>query len=268
MNEIEDLNQILIEIKFYEHQTAIGLYEIGKRLKVIKNKLGHGNWIYWVNKNLGYSYDTAYSYICLYDKYSNLDTFQDLSFSKLMALTTIEDEQERKKYVENNDVNNMTVRRLQKSLKEYQDKDKLREEEIIKKDEEIKKLSSQQPKIIEKEVIKEIQPSDYKHYKARVKTLESELEKEKYKNSELINDKKLAISQLKSEETHQELIREINGFAWTINGFIKDVGGLLYLCDYIEEVTPASKKLFLDSARHLREFSEQLYLNVEEYVNE
>lgn len=78
------------------------------------------------------------------------------------------------------------------------------------------------------------------------------------------NKKKEAINQLAGEQQKEELIREINGFAWTINGFIKDVGGLIYLTEYLNEVPPSSKKLFISSAETLEQWATQLAYNIKD----
>lgn len=46
------------------------------------------------------------------------------------------------------------------------------------------------------------------------------------------------------------------------------MGGLLYLTEYLDDIPKDNKKLFLDSAKYLREFSEQLYKNIEKHLKE
>ncbi len=127
---------------------------------------------------------------------------------------------------------------------------------------ELDKAMEYEPEVIEKEVIKEVEPDDYKQIKETLRQLQKD--NEELKNKLLIesNKKKEAINQLAEEQQKEELIREINGFAWTINGFIKDVGGLIYLADYIDEVPPASKKLFKSSAETLEQWASQLIYNI------
>ena len=119
-----------------------------------------------------------------------------------------------------------------------------------------------------KEVIKEVEPTDYKLIKEQNKKLEEKLQKEINKNLSLISDRKLAISQLESEKANKKIVDDISSFHYSIAGFIRANGGLLYLTDYIDEVPAQNKKLFLDSIRYLREFSEQLYKNVEDKIKE
>lgn len=117
-----------------------------------------------------------------------------------------------------------------------------------------------------KEVVKEVERGDIKYYKSEIKRLEDDLQKEITKNLSLINDKKLAISQLETEEAHKKRVRDITSMHYSIAGFLRSIGGQLYLTEYLEEVTPRERNLYLDSVKHLREFSEQLYLNCEEAI--
>lgn len=117
-----------------------------------------------------------------------------------------------------------------------------------------------------KEVVKEVERGDIKYYKSEISRLEEKLQKEITKNLGLISDKKLAISQLESEKAHQKIVDDISGFHYNIAGFIQANGGLLYLTEYLDEIPAKNRNLFLDSIKHLREFSEQLYLNVEERI--
>lgn len=117
-----------------------------------------------------------------------------------------------------------------------------------------------------KEVVKEVERGDIKYYKSEIKRLEDDLQKEITKNLSLINDKKLAISQLETEEAHKKRVSDITSMHYSIAGFLRSLGGQLYLTEYLEEVTPRERNLYLDSVKHLREFSEQLYLNCEEAI--
>lgn len=117
-----------------------------------------------------------------------------------------------------------------------------------------------------KEIIKEVERGDIKYLKSENKRLEEQLQKEITKNNSLINDKKLAISQLETEEAHKKRVSDITSMHYSIAGFLRSLGGQLYLTEYLEEVTPRERNLYLDSVKHLRAFSEQLYLNCEEAI--
>lgn len=281
MNELVNLDQIVSEIKFFENQAVVSYWEIGKRLSQAKEQLNHGEWQAWIDTNLGYSYDTANNLIKVFKQYPNIDTYQHLNFSKVLALTSIKDEEERQDFIDSHEVEDMTTRQLQAEIKEYKEALKDKDEKLkfadfnlrelknaaIESDEENEKLRAEleyaknykpEPEIIEKEVV----PEDYEDLKASISNLYRE--REELKNQLLIekDKKREALKRLEAEEQNREIIREIKGFAWTINAFIKDVGGLLYLVDFLEQVPDTSQKLFISSAETLKQWSEQLDFNI------
>lgn len=309
MGELVNLDQIVSEIKFFENQAVVSYWEIGKRLSQAKEQLNHGEWQAWIDTNLGYSYDTANNLIKVFKQYPNIDTYQHLNFSKVLALTSIKDEEERQDFIDSHEVEDMTTRQLQAEIKEFkkglEEKEKQLEESTAANKllaDKVVELEQREPEIIEKEVvpedyedlknelkelmdyqkelenklyeekqkpkeiIKEVERGDIKYLKSENKRLEEQLQKEITKNLGLISDKKLAISQLESEKAHQKIIDDISGFHYNIAGFIQANGGLLYLTEYLDEIPARNRNLFLDSIKHLRAFSEQLYLNVEDRI--
>ena len=291
MNELVSLNQLVSEIKFFENQAVVSYWEIGKRLSQAKEQIGHGNWENWVDKNLGYTPRTARRLMKVYTEYSNRTALTDLTFNKALALTSIKDEDERQEFVENHKVEDMTTRQLQAEIKEYKKNLKAKEDELKAakaglefKDGQIEKYSSEKsrlsaelelakmnkakPKIIEKEVIKKVVPDDYDLTKEQLENANKKLERLMQVNQSLKEKEKLAMSKLESEQVKKKIVENISGFHYKIAGFIEDVGGLLYLTEYLDDMPEENKKLFLDSARYLREFSEQLYTNIEKHLKE
>ena len=282
MNDLVSLNQLVSEIKFFENQAVVSYWEIGKRLSKAKGQVGHGNWENWVDENLGYTPRTARRLMKVYTEYSNRTALTDLTFNKALALTSIKDEDERQEFVENHKVEDMTTRQLQAEIKEYKESLKRQEEIVKEKDEEIGELrfsnsslygelqieKSKGPEVIEKEVIKEVVPDDYDITKAQLENANKTLEKLMQVNQSLKEKEKLAMSKLESEQVKKKIVENISSFHSKIAGFMEDVGGLLYLTDYLDDMPKENKKLFLDSAKYLRGFSEQLYKNIEKHLKE
>lgn len=127
---------------------------------------------------------------------------------------------------------------------------------------------SKAPEVVEKEVIKEVAPGDYELTKAQLENANKKLEKLMQVNQSLKEKEKLAMSKLESEQVKKKIVENISSFHYKIAGFMEDVGGLLYLTDYLDEMPKENKKLFLDSAKYLRGFSEQLYKNIEKHLKE
>lgn len=115
--------------------------EIGKRLIEAKEQVGHGEWGKWLQENVEYSQSTANRLMQIYNEYgTNSAALHNLSYSKAIALLGMEAE-EREAFMEDNDVENMSSRELQKLVKQKQKLEK-----------QLEKQSKESEKIIEKEV--------------------------------------------------------------------------------------------------------------------
>ena len=265
MNEIVSLDQVVSEIKFFENQAVVSYWEIGKRLKKAKEQVGHGEWIDWLNNNLNYSANMAQKLIRVSSEFSKEELIPHLSFTQALALTTVEEEI-RTEIIENEQLEDKTVKETKEIIDKYKKaKEELEEQKDI-NDLLVRELESEREKeteVIEREVIKEVIPNDYEELKRQLKELQ--VTNSDLKNKLVIesNKKKLAIGELDEEQQKEKLMKEINSFAWTINGFIKEVGGLIYLTDYVNEVPKSSRDLFTSSAKTLLDWANQLNYNLE-----
>ncbi|MFI2132999.1 DUF3102 domain-containing protein [Lysinibacillus fusiformis] len=94
--------------------------EIGKRLIEAKEQLPHGEWGKWLKENVEYSQSTANNLMQIHMEYSsNSQAFGNLSYSKAVALLGI-DSEDREAFLQENDVEEMSTRELQKIIKEKQ----------------------------------------------------------------------------------------------------------------------------------------------------
>lgn len=265
MNEIVSLDQVVSEIKFFENQAVTSYWEIGKRLVQAKEQVGHGNWEEWLKENLNYSHRTANDLMRVFNSFPNPQTSANLNFSQVLALTTVEEEI-RTEIIENEQLEDKTVKETKEIIDKYKKaKEELEEQKDI-NNSLVRELESEREKeteVIEREVIKEVVPSDYEELKRQLKELQ--VTNSDLKNKLVIeaNKKKLAISELEEQQQKEKLMKEINSFAWTINGFIKEVGGLIYLTDYVNEVPKSSRDLFTSSAKTLLDWANQLNYNLE-----
>ena len=189
MNELQlskDLNVITAEINSYKQVAGQAVFEIGRRLKHVKeNDLVHGEWEEWL-KTIDMTRQHAHRFIKVYEEFgeSNVTPMLHLGINALYQIATLPPEEREKEHKldsgETKTVDEMTVRELQEV------KRKLREEEQAKQqaeqqaerrererlEEENEKLANQEPKVIEKEVVKEIDKTDYE----RINKLNEEIE--------------------------------------------------------------------------------------------
>jgi phage-related minor tail protein len=123
---------VTLEIRTLQHQ-AQGIIlsyaiEIGRRLEEAKAMLPHGEWGNWLKKELDYSQSTAQNFMRVFREYGDAQQslfgsapksqmFGNLTYSKALRLLAIPDEEEREKFVAENDVERMSIRELNEALK-------------------------------------------------------------------------------------------------------------------------------------------------------
>lgn len=97
--------------------------EAGARLKIIKGRLGHGEWESWANKNLEFSIRKAKNMMRLATKaedenslFSNRQTFADIGISKVYALLGTSEEVA-EEVINEPGIDEISVRKLQEKIK-------------------------------------------------------------------------------------------------------------------------------------------------------
>lgn len=175
MNELtlsNNLAQIELEINHHKQIAGQSIWEIGRRLNHVKeHDLVHGQFVEWVEKQ-GINRSEAYKMMRVANEIPNVGTYQHLGTKALYLIATLPDEEKQTQLdrIENGD--NPTVRELQEVKRQLKlaqsDNERLRAsnenlaEQILEK---------AKPEIIEKEVVKEVVPDDYKATKQLNSTL-------------------------------------------------------------------------------------------------
>lgn len=130
-----DVNEIALEINVIKRQARHSMMgyalEVGKRLKEAKALVPFGEWGRWLTENVDYSERTAQNLMRVAEEYgqSASKTLDALEFSKAVALLALP-ENEREKFVEDNDVPGMSTRELQDALDAEKAKAKKAREEL------------------------------------------------------------------------------------------------------------------------------------------
>lgn len=102
--------------------------EVGRRLEEAKAMLPHGEWGTWLKERTEFSQSTANNLMRLYHEYGNeqigffgsemnSQTLGKLTYTKALKLLALP-EDEREAFVEDNDVENMSTRELEKAIRE------------------------------------------------------------------------------------------------------------------------------------------------------
>lgn len=170
-----DLNQNATEIKTYQQIGGRAIFEIGRRLKWVKeNDLAHGEFMEWV-KSLGINQTFADRSIKIAKEFSNSATLPNLPNTALFEIASLpEEERQKLQKLESGaekKPEDMTVRELRELKKQLK---KEREDHRNELKNERKKFEKRIDKV-KKEGIKEVEvpveviPEDYKELKANDK---------------------------------------------------------------------------------------------------
>ncbi len=159
MSEItlsNNLAQIELEISHHKQIAGQSIWEIGRRLKHVKeNNLAHGEFGKWV-EGIGIAKTEASRFIKIVDEIPNLGTYTNLGTKALYLIATLPEEEREEQIQRIEDGDNPTVREL-KEVKKKLNLSKKANEQLRAENEKIKSS-----KVEVKETIKEVIPDDYK----------------------------------------------------------------------------------------------------------
>lgn len=129
---VRDINTIASEIRYIQNDVqqyaAQGALKIGERLCEAKELLDHGEFLPWLKDEFGWTDRTAQKLMAVYREFGdsqkslfgpgiNAKTYSDLPVSKLYLLISVP-ESEREEFVKENDIAEISVREMEKLLKE------------------------------------------------------------------------------------------------------------------------------------------------------
>lgn len=179
MNELQlsnDLTTIETEIKSYQNIAGQSIFEIGRRLKHVKeNDLAHGEFGKWL-QSINMHHDTANKMMKIANELnSNSYTYMNLGSRALYEIATLPEPERTKEHTTSNGEtktpDEMTVRELRELKKQLKQRDEQnaqlqsqveqaqRSEEIAKK--QLEDAESREPEVIEKYM----EPEDYQETK-------------------------------------------------------------------------------------------------------
>lgn len=217
MNEIalsDDLNILTSEIVGFQKLAGQSIWEIGKRLKHIKeNDLAHGQFMEWY-QSIGLDKDFVSKSIKIAEELPNFETLRNLGTTALHLLATLPDDEKQTQLdrIENGD--NPTVRELQevkRKLKLAEAENKKLFEEKEQQAEQLLKAQVRPPEpkpiVIEKEVVREVVPDDYQFFKSNYEASERNNEFYKQQNSELREEMK-ELERIIKEQQQNKASRE------------------------------------------------------------
>lgn len=279
MNEISlssDLNVITAEINSYKQIAGQSIFEIGKRLKHVKeNDLVHGEFGKWLESvDMNDSY--ARKFMTVYEELGdNRSTLNTLGMSALYQIATLPEPEREKEHTLETGVtkkpDEMTVRELQEVKKQ-----------LKQKNEEIEQLKNRPVETIEKEITIERIPEDYDKIKGGYQALERNKAFYEEQNADLREEIKQLEGILKNtpknDNSHELVKKEIDRLKEEKKQLVESTSSLKHvknLQEKIEELTTELSpirysndlKVLSENRELLLSFEESL-LSVEKWIKE
>ena len=199
--------------------------EVGRRLTEAKAKLPHGSWGEYLKNEVDYSPSQAQNLMRVFREYGSdqqslfggeakSQTFGRLTFSQALSLLVIPDEDEREKFVLENDVEHMSVRELNEALKardEAEEKAAAAEDEARRLRQEAERLQGQltgQAQVYEAKLTSAGVEAD--QARAAAKAAQEALDKQRDKAQRLQEAlSEASTSAQAAEEGHRRLLDEL-----------------------------------------------------------
>lgn len=274
-----DLTTIETEIKSYQNIAGQSIFEIGRRLKHVKeNDLAHGEWSEWL-QSINMSRGQATKFIKVSDEFSNDSPVNHLGIKALYSLATIPEEQREEEFETSSgemkkpiDMTNRELEDLKRQLKQRDEQNAQLQSQVeqAQRSESIarKKLEDEQnrePEVIEREVIKEVIPDEiqqqleqFKQKFERENNNANELrdELQRYRNS--FSDPNQAYEEKELTRLERESSINAHKISISIQNFIKENSVETYRLDTIIKANTKSKERLQENVALLKEFTTNL----------
>ncbi|PTE72909.1 DUF3102 domain-containing protein [Staphylococcus epidermidis] len=282
MNELQlsnDLTTIETEIKSYQNIAGQSIFEIGRRLKHVKeNDLAHGEWSEWL-QSINMSRGQATKFIKVSDEFSNDSPVNHLGIKALYSLATIPEEQREEEFETSSgemkkpiDMTNRELEDLKRQLKQRDEQNAQlqsqveqaqRSESIARK--QLEDEQNREPEVIEREVVKEVVPDEvqqqleqFKQKFERESNNANELrdELQRYRNS--FSDPNQAYEEQELNRLERESSINAHKISISIQNFIKENSVETYRLDTVIKANTKSKERLQENVALLKEFTSNL----------
>jgi hypothetical protein len=258
MQELTEFNieKTTAEILMLKDQTAQNIIEIGKRLIDAKNNLPHGEYLSWLENKVDFSDRTARNFMKVANTFENWQPVANLGTRKLLALAGL-DEENRQEVMQENNVEDMTTRELEKVVKEkkeikkqleaeqeysneLQDAIKEKEKQIKTLQNEIENIQVPQKEIIEKEVVKEVIPENLILEKQELEQELDALRKRAEKAENTLSRMKLD-KEIQQDKVYSKI--KLDNLLINIKTFLDNASKYTYLKEEFQKIPIQNRKI-------------------------
>lgn len=259
-----DLTQLTTEIKTYQSIGGQAIFEIGRRLKKVKEEdLAHGQFGKWL-ESINMTADLAQRFMKITREIPNADTYRGLGYQALYLIATMpEEERNQPQQLDSGETKkpeDMTVRELRevkRKLKRYEEANKTLDGMLSEKADTISALEQQvknkpEPEVVEKTVTKEVKPDDYEKLKREAEIAgdlrkRNEFIEKQYQNlldqrqqvnqdaskmQELEEQINNLHGQLNEKQKHELAYKRTSEFIKKANQMLDQISPLVYAYDY------------------------------------
>ncbi|OUB45329.1 hypothetical protein BK741_21255 [Bacillus thuringiensis serovar iberica] len=285
MNLSDDINVITAEINSYKQIVGQSFFEIGRRLKHVKeNDLVHGDFLKWVESLDIHPRVAQRMMRVASDPHLNTTAWSHLGLRVLYDITTISPEEREQTHAipstgEEKTVYEMSTREIAEVKKALKEKDKLLQQETerrkraeqeatqARKSEQLTRkqlaeLEQQEPQIVEREVVKEVEivPDNLLNIIDELKDENTELKDTadfyKQKADALSKD----VDDIKLEESSMNYIanKNVHNLIAYMDEFLKDVVVSSLMRGSIATASDATKELLDSRIEAFQEFLNDL----------
>jgi len=294
MNEITnlstDINVITAEIKSYQQIAGQSIFEIGRRLKHVKeNDLVHGEFGNWIEEKFDMNKRTAQRFIQAFEQLGNTTMSSHLQSGKVFEIISLPQEIDRQQFIEEphtipstgeeKTVDEMTVRELREVKKALKEKDKLLHQETerrkraeqeafaVRKSEQLtrkqlEEFEQQEPQIIEREVVKEVAIESIEHINVinKLKDKNAELKDtvDFYKQKADALSKDVDDIQLEESSMNYVANKNVHNLIAYMDEFLKDAVVSSLMRGSIATASEATKELLDSRIEAFQEFLNDL----------
>lgn len=249
MNELElsnDLQIIETEINWHKDNAGQSIWEIGRRLNHVKeHDLTHGEFGDWL-KRIEINQRVANQFMKVAKEIPNSSTYSNLGYNALYLISTLPEEEKQSELSKAEEGEPSTIRELKELKKQLKEKDeKIKRLDQVNLELATENEMSAHPRIIEKEIVKEVVPDDYEDLKTSNQQLSNAL-KEANRSHDLMQEQyNNLVSQQKEEDENSKKYKELNRAIQEMQGKMDRTQKLIQAQKQVYELVDMSKELLM-----------------------